>query len=291
MKLGIINFEMAPAGLNQLLHKLISDLSVKHSLSGITIDPVRQQSLEKELDKELLENFPFHYPSLLQVSYISEDPDDYQLMADYDAVIVFGTGQAVESLKQVKARFQRTSFLFVPFSIYNNLEETDLSLGYDTALNYIMESIFKIRDTIDSLKYPDPRLFGIQLPGHAPEEMLNELAVAVRGHALPRGYGEEKKQSLESSLEEEFSMGQTHSFLIFDETFEADNLHEEVLPGLKVDWKWHKVDEALCLGPDPQAADRIIAMQFARRIVEWVEKEEATGSLYYKNRQAVHKQN
>jgi 6-phosphofructokinase 1 len=285
MKIGIINFETFSAGTNQLIHAILSELLNHHKVLGIEVDRREGNVQYKHFNKESLIESRTLGRSLLQSSPLLVDSTVYQSFLSFDAVIVIGTGEAYKVMETLTERVKDTKFLFVPVSIHNDIKESGLSLGYDTAINSIVENILKIRDTIDSLKYEKPRLFGVQVPGNAPRQMLEEIALAVEGFFLPSKLDIDYIKQLTKSLEATFNEGQTYSFLIFNEAVNSDMIQEAVFPALDIDWKALKLDEALCMGPNPTAVDRIFAMKMAQQTIGWIKDEKKTGKLLVNNHQ------
>ncbi|QTN00593.1 hypothetical protein ERJ70_15600 [Sediminibacillus dalangtanensis] len=286
MNIGIINFEMAPAGVNQLLHKVISELLQAHTVTGIRFDAQTGSLSYKDYAEENVAGTFEDFKNLLQLSPLTGDFAVFDTMADFDAILVIGPQQAEAFVKAFSERLDRTNFLFIPVSIYHNVEEPDQSLGYDTAINYMIDSILRIRDTINSLKYPNPRLLGVQLEGSVPHQALDDVAVAVGGHVLNHDFDEQDVAGLKKALRKEFASGQTYAFLLFDERIDAESIPGGLLVDIAIDWKTHKIDEALCMGPEPTAADRILAMKFAGGILDWVRNSQASGKLLVKSRKA-----
>ncbi|WP_053218401.1 6-phosphofructokinase [Virgibacillus senegalensis] len=286
MHIGIINFEMAPAGVNQLLHKVISELLYTHTVTGVRLDQRSGVLTYKNFAEENISGAFVDFKNVLQLSPLSEDLSVYDALGEFDAILAIGPQQVASMVEMLRERLGETRCLFIPVSIYNNVEGTDLSLGYDTALNYMIESILRIRDTIDSLKYPNPRLLGVQLGAKAPKHVLDEVALAVNGHVLHHDFDDGDVLALKTKLQKEFALGHTHAFLLFDERIAAERIPNELLVDIAIDWKTHGIDEALCMGPDPTAQDRIIAMKLAGAILEWVENNRTGGKLLFQAKEA-----
>ncbi|SDM27524.1 6-phosphofructokinase [Sediminibacillus halophilus] len=286
MNIGIINFEMAPAGVNQLLHKVISELLQAHTVTGIRLDAQTGLLTYKDYEEENVAGTFVDFRNLLQLSPLTEDITVFDTLADFDAILVIGPQQAEAFVRALNERLDRTNCLFIPVSIYRNVVETDQSLGYDTAINYVIDSILRIRDTIDSLKYPNPRLLGVQMEGNVPHQALDEMAVAIGGHVLNHDFDEQEVDGLKKALRKEFASGQTYAFLLFDERIDAKRIPGELLTDIAIDWKTHKIDESLCMGPEPTAADRILAMKMAGGIVDWLRNSQSSGKLLVKSRKA-----
>lgn len=283
-KIGIINVDHSPSGLHQFLQRILSQLS-SYEVVGI-----EWNDHEGKMHTKDLHEYASSYPVLQTVSsdVLERLIGDLHL---FSRIIVIGGINVFKELKKVNNQIE---FLFVPASIHNNITWTELSLGYDTALNSIIESTLKIKDTIESLKYSIPRLFGVQIPGEAPSKMLKDLSIAVDGFYLEsqsnqNQFNRDNSCSIQQSLKNNFSNGLTYSFLLFDERIYAANIPEYSLPELDVDWKVIQIDEALCMGQNPSALDRIIAKTFANQAVEWVHSHAKSEVLYIDRREVKRK--
>lgn len=79
---------------------------------------------------------------------------------EIDALIVIGGDGTIHGAR-ILAQEYDIPCIAIPASINNNLNGTDTTIGYDTALNTIMQSVDKIRDTATSHE----RLFFVEVMG------------------------------------------------------------------------------------------------------------------------------
>ncbi len=79
---------------------------------------------------------------------------------EIDAVIAIGGDGTFAGCKQFNAEFN-IPFVGLPGTIDNDLIGTDFTIGYDTAINNVMQVVDKIRDTADS----HDRLFFVEVMG------------------------------------------------------------------------------------------------------------------------------
>ncbi|MRX73945.1 hypothetical protein GJU40_17580 [Bacillus lacus] len=284
-KIGLLNLDVSPAGLNEMVHSIISEVQ-QYQVIGIESDRYRNEFQLRDLKEE---SKAFHFQSLKPTP--SRNITAFQeVLSEFEAVVMIGAGESFQFAKEISRQISDTRFLFVPVSIYNNIEGSEISLGYDTAMNAIIENTLKVRDTIQSLKYDKPRLFGVQLPGQVPLEMLEELSLAVEGFFIPPYHSQKDSTHLEKSFGDVFSGGKAFSFLFFDERLNSASIPETILPGIDVDWKVIKIDEAMCMGQKPSALDRILAMKFASQVVHWINSDLNSGRLNILARHAEFKE-
>ena len=86
---------------------------------------------------------------------------DNMVAAGIDALVVIG-GDGSLTGAGLFAEEYNVPIVGLPGTIDNDLGGTDSTIGYDTALNTIMESVDKLRDTASSHE----RLFFVEVMGH-----------------------------------------------------------------------------------------------------------------------------
>lgn len=286
MRIGMISFSTFLTGVDLIIKRFLPNLLNEHSVIGMKIDRHGVLTLDKFQQIDLSFSIADQQPKKLQLSYPFINGTCKKELAVFDKVIMFGDGETLD-LKERLTREFNTDILFIPVSIHNDVKGSETTVGYDTVINSIANMAFKIQDTIDSLKYPNPRLFGVQIPGNAPEDMLDEVASITNGYYLVNNFTEEIVRQLKRNFEITFSRGQTYSFLIFNGETSEERIKEEVLPSLKVDWKMLQIDEALCMGPNPTAFDRLLTSKIAEEVTRWVHNDLISGNLLIKNRKVI----
>ncbi|WP_445487995.1 6-phosphofructokinase [Niallia sp. 03133] len=275
MKVGVIVLGIFPAGVKQIIYKLYNELSPQHQLIGLEAgkdEKVSYHELQSTSDSPYLSN------SMLRLSEVEHIEDWEEMFFGMDIAIVIGGQQAKEAWSAKLADSTNIRSLFVPVSIYNNIKESDWSLGYDTALNSITQNILKVKDTIHSLKYDKPRLFGFSIEGQPSTKMLQDIAIAVDGYFLANDYETAELMQLSNNITKSFNSLNTSNVLIYSVSL-ADVVEKEVVNKVDADWKYAEIDEALCMGTNPTAIDRIMANELAEGILLWTANEKQTGQL------------
>lgn len=286
MKIGLINFELAPAGLKQLLEGIIKRrLLNQYTVTGIYINQYNKTIQYHPYDEKSIVDY---HHCLLQTSPLIENENLLnQAFEQFDAIVVIGSNESIKVVSKVAKQANNKQFLFIPVSIHNDIEGADTSLGYDTAMNNIIENVLKIKDTVYSLKYEKPRLFGIQIPGRAPGRMLEDLSLALEGYVLQKDFNGNYDKQIEESIKKLFANGKTYSFLIFDETIQSESISGSIIPNLIIDWKVNKIDQSLCTGSYPTATDRILAMKLAVQVTTWINNRQETGELLVQGQKII----
>ncbi len=114
----------------------------------------------------------FRTPEGRQLAY------DNMKAAGIDALVVIG-GDGSLSGAQLFAQEFDVPIVGLPGTIDNDLGGTDKTIGYDTALNTIMDAVDKIRDTASSHE----RLFFVEVMGHTAGFLALNGAIATGAEA------------------------------------------------------------------------------------------------------------
>lgn len=274
--MGVIVFGSLPAGVKQIVYKMQLHLASKHELVGMEIEKDTGTATYRELN--INSDAPYLSQSMLMMSAYPEDNKWEEIFSAVDAAVVIGNKEAKEKWETHLAGRSSVRSLFVPVSIYNDMEGSDSSLGYDTAVNSIVDNILRVKDTINSLKYDKPRLFGFSIDGSPSTKMLKDISIAGDGHYFTQAASEEEILSLRERIENSFTEWNTSSVIVYSKT-SANEAQEKVVDQLNVDYKYTEIDEALCMGTNPTSADRIIANGLAVEILSWVQNEQETGQV------------
>lgn len=267
LKVGIIVLGILPAGVKQIIQRLSESFIPEHSLVGIELDKhsgeIRYTELTQTSDSPYLSNSP------LRLSVPKPSTNWKEVFAPMDVTIIIGHEEAKEWWQDSIANEEFINTLFVPVSIYNNIKGNDWTLGYDTALNVITQNVLKVQDTIHSLKYDKPRLFGFSIEGNPSTNMLQDISIAVDGNYLAVDYDTEDISVLCESIKGSYTYSKTSNVLIYSEGLQ-ETIENSVISQLDVDWKYTMLDEALCMGLNPTAIDRILANELTQSILHWV---------------------
>lgn len=276
LKVGVIVLGCLPSGVKQILHRLYENVSPAHQLFGLEIDRESGEITYTELKE--ISDAPYLSHSILKVSATPSDYQWDQAFAPMDITVVIGDADAKALWQTSIATKEVIRTLFVPVSIYNNIRGNDWTLGYDTALNSITQNVLKVQDTIQSLKYDKPRLFGFSIEGNPSTNMLQDISLAVDGNYLAVDYEEEEITALCDAITKSYTYTKTSNVLIYRESLKAV-VQGSVISKLDVDWKYTEINEALCMGTNPTAIDRILANELADEVVRWITNNCLTGEL------------
>lgn len=129
-----------------------------------------------------------------------------------DALVVIGGDGTFQGAKQFGEKYG-ISIMAVPGTIDNDLYGSDFTLGYDTAVNTIIEAIDKIRDTADS----HDRLFFVEVMGRDSGCIALRSAVASGAEAVLLPEKETSLKELITKLKTGASTKKSSSIVIVSE--------------------------------------------------------------------------
>ena len=98
--------------------------------------------------------------------------------AGIDALVIIGGNGSLTGARLFAAEYD-VPCIGLPGTIDNDLNGTDLTIGYDTSLNTIMECVDKIRDTANSHE----RIFFVEVMGRDAGFLAQNSAIAAGAEA------------------------------------------------------------------------------------------------------------
>ncbi|WP_332633482.1 6-phosphofructokinase [Halalkalibacter flavus] len=283
MKIAMINIEAGYSIVNQLTYDIVGQLINDYEVYAIEVNGNSKPFLTKDLAAwrtqggNLLRCFSMKDPFQIEAA----------VLLSFDAIIVLG-GEQGRLFSDYVAKQVKVKSLYIPVSIYNDIKKSKLSLGYDTALNAVIDDIYKIEDSVSSCRHDRHRLFGVQVPGKMGSHLAKDVFAAVDG--LIPYWGISSAAELTDIIRERSKNGKNHSFIIFDDRIDKDTVKEKLRPMLAdVSWRYTKVDEAQCMGMLPTAIDRILAKQIASGVKMWIKSTKVDGFLALQYNKTVFK--
>ncbi len=169
-------------------------------------------------------------------------------------LIVIGGNGSYMGAKTLYDEFEFVS-CGIPGTIDNDIDNTDETIGFDTALNTAIEAIDRIRDTANSHE----RLFVVEVMGRDNPDLPLAIALAC-GAEFPLIFKSEKSiDETHKKIKEGLSKGKKSSIIIV-----AENDHNAI-EKLKVSLKNEDLDYRVSVlghmqrGGAPSAKDRILA--------------------------------
>ncbi|HOJ65802.1 MAG TPA: 6-phosphofructokinase [Paludibacteraceae bacterium] len=205
---------------------------------------------------------------------------------EIDALIVIG-GDGTLTGARIFAQEFNVPIVGLPGTIDNDLWGTDVTIGYDTALNTIIDAVDKIRDTASSHE----RLFFIEVMGRDAGFLALSSALASGAEAAIIPERETKVDQLEELIKNGFRKSKNSSIVIVAEseiTGGANGLAERMRRehpeyDVRVTILGH-----IQRGGSPTASDRILASRMGVAAVDALLDEQRSIMIGIVNDEIVH---
>jgi len=175
----------------------------------------------------------------------------------------------------------------IPGTIDNDLYGTDYTIGYDTALNTIVEAVDKIRDTASSHN----RLFFIEVMGKDAGFLALRSGIACGAEAILIPEISRDTATLREHLEADYKRRKLSNIILVaegDETGGAFNIAEQV----KDEFEGYDIRVTVLghiqRGGSPSAFDRVIGSQLGVAAVEALMDDQKSIMVGLMNREVVH---
>lgn len=184
-----------------------------------------------------------------------------------DALIVIGGNGSFKGAEVLSDEHQ-IPVIGIPATIDNDINGTDFSIGYDTALNTVVEAIDKIRDTANSHN----RLFLVEVMGRDAGDIAINAGIGAGAEEILIPEENLGIDRLLKSLKHSKTSGKTSSIVVVSEAqtksktiFELANYLEEHLVDyeVKVTILGH-----IQRGGAPSCYDRVLASRLGIKAVE-----------------------
>ncbi len=197
----------------------------------------------------------FHDPLIRQTAR------EALLQWDIDGLAVLGGNGSLAGALALSE--QGIPVVGIPASIDNDIAGTDYSIGFDTAVNNIVASIDKIRDTASSHE----RIFVVQVMGNRSGNLAIAAGLACGAEAIIIPEARTHYAAIVDRLEETYQRGKKHSFIVVAEgAGDARKVARTLQQRSGREAKWVVLGHTQRGGP-PSARDRIIAAQFGAHAI------------------------
>ena len=180
--------------------------------------------------------------------------------AGIDAVVVIGGDGTLAGARQFSEEYD-LPFVGIPGTIDNDIYGTDYTIGYDTAMNTVVDAIDKIRDTASSHN----RLFFVEVMGRDAGFIALRAGIACGAEAILIPEVKGQVAGLRDFLEKGFKRKKSSNIIIVAEGDEEGGAFK-IAAKLKNDFKDYDMRVTVLghiqRGGTPSAYDRVTASQF-----------------------------
>jgi len=202
--------------------------------------------------------------------------------AEIDAVVVIGGDGSLTGARVFCDEYYDIPFVGIPGTIDNDIYGTDYTIGYDTALNTVVEAVDKIRDTAGSHN----RLFFIEVMGRDAGFIALSSGIACGAEAIliPEVHGQ--VSNLKEYLRKDFKRTKSSNIIIVAEGNESGGAFA-IAESVKDDFKDFDVRVSILghiqRGGTPSAHDRVTGGKLGYAAVEALMDDQKSIMVGYHN--------
>jgi len=184
-----------------------------------------------------------------------------------DAVVVIGGDGSLTGARVFCDEYYDIPFIGIPGTIDNDIYGTDYTIGYDTALNTVVEAVDKIRDTASSHN----RLFFIEVMGRDAGFIALRSGIACGAEAILVPEVEGQVDGLKDFLEKGFKRKKSSNIIIVAEGERSGGAFA-IAEQVKDEFKDYSVRVSILghiqRGGTPSAYDRVSASKLGFEAVQ-----------------------
>lgn len=211
---------------------------------------------------------------------------DNMVKESIDALVVLG-GDGTFTGARVFAQEYNIPIVGVPCTIDNDVCGTDFTIGYDTALNTIIEAVDKIRDTANSHE----RLFFVEVMGRDAGFLALNSAIASGAEAAIIPEIETGEDQLESLIQRGFRKTKNSSIVI---VAESETTGGAIGVAQRLKETHPEYDSRITIlghlqrGGSPSAQDRILASRLGASAIDALLEEQRSVMIGIRNDEVVY---
>ncbi len=184
-----------------------------------------------------------------------------------EAVVVIGGDGSLTGARVFCDEYYDIPFIGIPGTIDNDIYGTEYTIGYDTALNTVVEAVDKIRDTASSHN----RLFFIEVMGRDAGFIAVHSGIACGAEAIFIPEVKNQVEGLKDYLEKGFKRKKSSNIIIVAEG-EEEGGAMAIAEKVKDDFSEYDVRVSILghiqRGGTPSAYDRVTASKFGYYAVD-----------------------
>lgn len=184
-----------------------------------------------------------------------------------DAIVVIGGDGSLTGARVFCDEYYDIPFVGIPGTIDNDINGTDYTIGYDTALNTVVEAVDKIRDTASSHN----RLFFIEVMGRDAGFIALKSGIACGAEAILIPEVEGQVEGLRDFLEKGFKRKKSSNIVIVAEGERSGGAFA-IAEQVKDEFKEYSVRVSILghiqRGGTPSAYDRVSASKLGFEAVQ-----------------------
>ncbi|WP_040205235.1 6-phosphofructokinase [Neobacillus jeddahensis] len=265
-KIGVVKVGTIPQAVSVVIDRLVYCLQkqVNTIVTGIQTKGFHNSPVEEIVFKDLEQG-----TSLCSITYSNLLEYHAYIAENHDILFVFCNEKEIGDYDFLSGNFT-CRILLIPINLFNEQDLNLYPLGFDSALNEVVNSIYKVKDTAGSLVFANKRLFLIKIPGETAGVFLKTAATALECDYIEVGSKAEIQQ-ITRNLIDKYQEGSNYALLLLNEAINEDVMKEQLSVDLQVDFRSVMIEEAQCIGGNPSVRDRVQALELAEKMVQWSE--------------------
>lgn len=181
-----------------------------------------------------------------------------------EGLVVIGGDGSYRGAQRISEECKEIQTIGVPGTIDNDINGTDFTIGFDTALNTIIESVDKIRDTASS----HARTFIIEVMGRDCGDLALWAGLSVGAETIIVPENEVDIEVIAERIENGIKRGKKHSIIIVAEgCMSGEACAKELLKYINVDARVSVLGH-IQRGGSPTGNDRVLASRLGGHAVD-----------------------
>lgn len=204
-----------------------------------------------------------------------------------DAVVVIGGDGSLTGARIFCDEYYDIPFVGMPGTIDNDIYGTDYTIGYDTALNTVVEAVDKLRDTASSHN----RLFFVEVMGRDAGFIALESGIACGAEAILIPEVEGQVEGLKDYLEKGFKRKKSSNIIIVAEG-ETRGGAFAIAESVKEEFQEYSVRVSILghiqRGGTPSALDRVNASKLGFEAVQALVDDQKSVMVGFHANEIVH---
>ncbi|MGV3111382.1 6-phosphofructokinase [Staphylococcus pettenkoferi] len=181
-----------------------------------------------------------------------------------EGLVVIGGDGSYRGAQRVSEECKDIQTIGVPGTIDNDINGTDFTIGFDTALNTIIESVDKIRDTASS----HARTFIIEVMGRDCGDLALWAGLSVGAETIILPEVDTDIKEIAERIENGIKRGKKHSIIMVAEgCMSGEECSKELLKYINVDARVSVLGH-IQRGGSPSGQDRVLASRLGGYAVE-----------------------
>lgn len=181
-----------------------------------------------------------------------------------EGLVVIGGDGSYRGAQRISEECKDIQTIGVPGTIDNDINGTDFTIGFDTALNTIIESVDKIRDTASS----HARTFIIEVMGRDCGDLALWAGLSVGAETIILPEVDTNIKEIAERIENGIKRGKKHSIIMVAEgCMSGEECSKELLKYINVDARVSVLGH-IQRGGSPSGQDRVLASRLGGYAVE-----------------------